>query len=96
MYMEHMRDRRPQPIPVRSAASFLFQFDTYRGNHTVDDASFNKDMDLWEHELVNQKKLVGHLQIQLDALNKVYAVVNCALKTKEVVEIWSADCGNGA
>lgn len=48
----------------------LRQFQRYRETHTVDDVSYNNDMDHWEMTIATKKKFIADLQAQVDALEK--------------------------
>ncbi|CAM9369379.1 unnamed protein product [Ectocarpus sp. 6 AP-2014] len=46
------------------------EFARYRETHTVDDVSYNQDVDQWEMSIATKKKMIGDLQGQLGALEK--------------------------
>lgn len=63
----------PQRFCVLFVCRFCFaiQFEKYREAHTVDDASYLRDMHEWDGNVAAQKKIVAGLQAQADALRKV-------------------------
>ncbi|CAB1118982.1 unnamed protein product [Ectocarpus sp. CCAP 1310/34] len=51
-------------------AALSGEFARYRETHTVDDISYNQDVDQWEMSIATKKKMIGDLQGQLRALEK--------------------------
>lgn len=47
------------------------QFDRYRETHTLDDETYNKDLDDWEQRLSTQKAMNANLTDQVHVLKKV-------------------------
>eukprot|EP00903_Cladosiphon_okamuranus_P013669 g12730.t1 len=51
-------------------AALSGEFQQYREMHTVDDVSYNNDMDHWEISIATKNKRIAELQAQVDALEK--------------------------